>query len=44
MSDQPETAKAGGCITLLPLTVGFLALKLNLGLKGNRPGLSRPAA
>jgi hypothetical protein len=44
MSDQPETAKAGGCITLLPLTVGLFALELDLGLKSNRPGLSRPVA
>jgi len=44
MSDKPETAKAGGGITLLPLAVGFLALELDLGLKSNGPGLSRPAA
>src|ERR687897_2125323 len=44
MSDKPEGANARGCITLLPLAVGLLALELNLGLKSNGPGLSRPAA
>ncbi len=44
MSDKPEGANARGGIALLPLTVGFLALELNLSLEGNGPGLSRPAA
>ena len=44
MSDQPEGPNTRGGITLLPLTVGLLALELNLGLKSNGPGLSRPAA
>src|SRR5918997_6515796 len=44
MSDKPEGANARGGITLLPLAVGLLALELDLGLKSNRPRLSRPAA
>ena len=38
MSDQPEGANARRGITLLPLTVGFLALELDLSLEGNGPG------
>ena len=44
MSDKPESAKAGGCITLLPLTVGFLALELHLRLKADAPRSPRSAA
>jgi hypothetical protein len=44
MNNEPEGANARGGITLLPLTVGFFALELNLSLKSNGPGLSRPAA
>jgi hypothetical protein len=44
MGDKPEGANARRGITLLPLPVGFFALKLNLSLNGDGPGLPRPAA
>jgi hypothetical protein len=44
MSDQPQRANSRNLIALLPPAVGILALELNLGLKGDGPRFSRPAA
>src|SRR4051794_15026921 len=44
MRNKPEGANARSGKALLARTVGLLTLELNLSLKGNGPGLARPAA
>jgi hypothetical protein len=44
MGNKPEGANAGGGVALLALPVCLFALKLDLGLKANAPGLPRSTA